>query len=33
VEEMVLCQRDKHETGFWMWEGDEESGQLERMIW
>jgi NAD(P)-dependent dehydrogenase (short-subunit alcohol dehydrogenase family) len=33
VEEMVLCQRDKHETGFWMWEGDEERGQLERMIW
>jgi NAD(P)-dependent dehydrogenase (short-subunit alcohol dehydrogenase family) len=33
VEEMVLCQRDKHETGFWMWEGDEESGKLERLTW
>ncbi|KAH7406557.1 hypothetical protein DE146DRAFT_607045 [Phaeosphaeria sp. MPI-PUGE-AT-0046c] len=33
VQEMVLCERDTFETGFWVWEGDEENGELKRVPW
>jgi hypothetical protein len=33
VEEMVHCERDRYPTGFWVWEGDENTGHLEGVPW
>jgi NAD(P)-dependent dehydrogenase (short-subunit alcohol dehydrogenase family) len=33
VEEMITCERGKYEVGFWEWEGDEESGEVQSVPW
>jgi hypothetical protein len=33
VEEIVHCERQRCETGFWVWGGDEEKGHLARVPW
>jgi hypothetical protein len=31
VEDNLLSERDRYEAGFWVWEGDEENGELQKM--
>lgn len=33
VEELVFCDRAKWASGFWTWEGDEESGKMREVPW